>query len=88
MEAMASKVPVVCTNVGGIPEVIEDGINGFLVPVANSSTLAEKIIYLLKNKTLSNNFTLYGYHKIKQRFSLQSMLDKYAEIYSDLMTMN
>ena len=88
IEAMASKVPVVCTNVGGIPEVIEDGINGFLVPVANSIILAEKIIYLLKNKTLSNNFTLYGYQKIKQQFSLQSMLDKYAEIYSDLMTMN
>jgi len=88
IEAMASKVPVVCTNVGGIPEVIEDGINGFLVPVANSIILAEKIIYLLKDKTLSNNFTFYGYHKIKQRFSLQFMLDKYAEIYSDLMTMN
>ena len=65
-----------------------DGINGFLVPVANPSRLAEKIIYLLKNKTLSNNFTLYGYQKIKQQFSLQSMLDNYAEIYSDLMTMN
>ena len=82
---MASKVPVVCTNVGGIPEVIEDGINGFLVPVANSITLAEKMIYLLKDKTLSNKFVLYGYQKIKQRFSLQSMLGKYAEIYSDLI---
>jgi len=83
IEAMASRVPVVATNVGGIPEGIEDDVKGFLVPPTDSDTLAKKIIHLLKDKTLSNNFVLYGYHKIKQQFSLQSMLDKYAEIYSD-----
>ena len=88
IEAMASRVPVVCTNVGGIPEVINDRINGFLVPPTDPNALATKIINLLKDRTLANKLAYSSYEKIKQQFSLQFMLDKYAEIYSDLMTMN
>jgi glycosyltransferase involved in cell wall biosynthesis len=84
IEAMASKVPVVATDVGGIPEVIESGVNGFLVPSANADALTKKITYISKNKTLAEIFAHSGYNKIKEQFSFESMINKYIEIYSNL----
>jgi glycosyltransferase involved in cell wall biosynthesis len=82
---MASKVAVVATNVGGIPEVISDGMDGLLVPAADPDTLAKKIIYLLKDRSQANKLAQKGYEKIRTQFSLQSMLNKYEEMYSDLL---
>lgn len=84
IEAMASKVPVVVTAVGGIPEVVDDGIDGLLVPSADADTLAEKLTNLLKNKRIADRLGFSGNQKIKDQFNLQFMLNKYQEIYSVL----
>lgn len=83
IEAMASKVPVVATNVGGIPEVVDDGMNGFLIPPAEPEAMAIKIKSLLKDSFLADTVAQQGYEKIRQ-FDIQSMLNKYEEIYSEL----
>ncbi len=85
IEAMASKVPVVATGVGGIPEVIDDGINGFLITPADPDALASKIIHLLKDRSLANKLVNQSYKNIQQQFSLHTMFHKYSEIYSNLI---
>src|SRR5215470_2828967 len=60
MEAMAAGAPVVATAVGGTPELIEDGVTGFLVPPANSEALAERIEYALSQADLTGLIAMRG----------------------------
>jgi len=53
VEAMASGLPVVATKVGGVPEIVEQGVMGFLVPPASPACLADAIIHLLRDKNLA-----------------------------------
>ena len=82
IEAMASKVPVVATKVGGIPEVIDDGVNGFLAYPLDSEALSAKIISLLKNHSLAEKLVMRGEKKIKNKFTISVMRSKYYNIYS------
>lgn len=68
-EAAYHKVPVVSTNVGGIPEFIEDGYNGFLSDQGDAVALAENIERLLQDKEQAENFALRSYVKLIPRFT-------------------
>lgn len=81
LEAMASKKPIVATNVGGNPEVVQDGLTGFIVPAQKPEKMAEAIINLLKNKQLMQEFALNGYQRIKSKYSLITMTEKYKRLY-------
>ncbi len=69
IEAMACGIPVIGTNVGGVPEIITDGFNGFLISPGNPSNLAQKIEELLNNEQLRNSFRENGFKTIRRRFS-------------------
>jgi glycosyltransferase involved in cell wall biosynthesis len=84
LEAMACRIPVIATKVGGIPEIIDDGMNGFLVPPADPEALAEKIKCLLEDPIGADRLAQRGYEKI-ELFDIQSMLKAYEEIYSGLI---
>jgi N-acetyl-alpha-D-glucosaminyl L-malate synthase BshA len=85
LEAMASGCPVIGTNVGGIPDIITNGENGFLVPERDSVQLAEKIIQLLSDAKLRETFRKNGYAKIDEPFSWDRISEKFASVYHQIL---
>ena len=80
LEAMAMSKPVVASNVGGFPEIIADGNNGFLVEPADDQAIAQKLVYLLDNDGIRKNIGLRARETVKRNFRLEIMLDKYANL--------
>lgn len=83
IEAMSCGVPVIGTKVGGIPEIISDNYNGFLIPPDDESILAQKIERLLNDPSLRENFIKAGIQTViekftseKQFFSFNKMLEE------------
>ena len=85
VEAMASGLPVVATQVGGLAEIVDEGRTGFLVPRGESGLLAEKIILLLKNPSLSLQMGREGRKRVETLFSLDTMMAKLETMYRDLL---
>lgn len=81
IEAMACKVPVICTKVGGIPEVIDNGINGYLIPPGDINSISEKIFILIRKQNLKKYFINNGYQKVSKVFEIKNMIRRYQEIY-------
>ena len=71
LEAMACSVPVIGTNIGGVPEIITDGFNGFLTEADNSSLLAQKIETLLSGDEPRKTFIKNGLKTARTKFSMQ-----------------
>lgn len=82
LEAMLSGIPVMSTNVGGIPEIINNNINGILIEPKNSQQLTEKIIYLKKNRRIVQNLVRKAQEKIIREFNLEQMIEKVKDIYA------
>ncbi|HNP75556.1 MAG TPA: glycosyltransferase family 4 protein [bacterium] len=81
LEAMAGGLPIVTTNVGGIPEIIENNRTGLLVEPKNPSQLAEKIFQLANNKSLAQKLAGRAQIDIKEKFSKEKMAEKTIEVY-------
>lgn len=75
-EAFAFKNPCIGTNICAMPEIIEEGKGGFLVPPDDSKALADRIIMLLKDKNLSRKMGNYGFEKVKNIFNWDVVVDK------------
>ena len=78
--AMALGVPVVATNVGGVPEVVEDGRQGLLVPPASPAALARAVTMLVKDPALAASLGRAGRARAPL-FSSEVMLKQHAELY-------
>ncbi len=85
-EAMAQGIPVVGTYHAGIPELIESGVSGFLVPEKDPKTLAKKIAFLIKNPGLWKKIGLAARKKIRDEFSREKTNDQLVEIFQNLLT--
>ena len=79
LEAMAMEIPIITTNVGGNPELIEDGKNGILAEYNNVEELKKKIIELIKNKTLKKELTENAKQKVAE-FGAGKMLEETIKI--------
>ena len=83
LEAMAMSRPVVASNVGGIPEMIENGVNGLLVPPHDPAALADAIARLLEDHQLSDTIGRAGHDTVHDRFCIQLMVNAVQELYDD-----
>jgi glycosyltransferase involved in cell wall biosynthesis len=81
LEAMALSRPVVASNVGGIPEMIEDGVTGLLVPPHDPDALAAAIVRLLKDHSLADMLGRAGHDMVHDRFCIELMVESIAAIY-------
>lgn len=81
MEAMAFGKPVVASNTGGIPEVVEDGVTGILVPPKDSKRIAEAVIYLLENPDVAKKMGKAGRERVKEYFTIQRVGGELEEVY-------
>lgn len=81
LEAMASGLAIIATDVGGNPELIENGVTGILVPSKNEYVLADNIASYISNKTLRDSHGKSARAKVEAHFSLQTMVKKYLLIY-------
>jgi len=79
--AYGFKKPVVVTDVGSIPEVVDDGETGFIVPPRDSEALAEAVIRLLKDEKLRKEMGENAYRKLKEDFSWDKIAEKTIEVY-------
>lgn len=86
LEAMAARLPVIATNVGGNAELVEDGQTGFLVPSENSEIAAARIIDLLRQPARLKQMGQAGFLKIQSGFTAQVMANRMAGLYQDLLT--
>lgn len=87
-ESFYHKIPVISTNVGGIPEIIEEGINGLLAPKHNAEILSEKIIYLFENPDLIEKFTNISHEKLINNYTTQMMAQKTLQVYKNVINNN
>jgi glycosyltransferase involved in cell wall biosynthesis len=83
-EALYLGVPVVATRVGGIPEIVSDGVDGILVPPADSGALAEAIAGLLSDEPRRLNLAGAGRAKVIERFRFEEMVRRYEQLYDRL----
>lgn len=85
MESMAAGVPVIATDGGGTPEIISNEEDGYIVRPNDSNTAIAKIIKLLDDQELYKAFSLKAIQKVKSRFVLSDMADRYIQIYNECM---
>lgn len=85
IESMAAGKPVIATNAGGVPDIIENGVNGILVPPRNPQRLADGILKVLSDLELGKKLGDAGRKVVKQRFSLEKQMRKIEKLYEDVL---
>jgi glycosyltransferase involved in cell wall biosynthesis len=86
LEAFAAGVPVVATAVGGTPEVVEDEINGYLVPPNNPETLAERICDAISSEEQLHDMGANGRQRVLDRYAFATQAKHYCDLLARLMS--
>ncbi|MEO6904414.1 MAG: glycosyltransferase family 4 protein [Bacteroidia bacterium] len=81
IEAMACEKPVIVSNVGGLKEIVEEGLDGFLIPVNDFEKTSMAIEKLVKNKELRKQFGINGRQKVIEKYNWDDNLNQMAKIY-------
>lgn len=85
LEAMAARVPVVATAVGGTPEVVEEGVTGLLAPAEDAAALAAAMVRLAGDEALRTRLVQAAFDSVEQDFSTARAADIYEELYLKLL---
>jgi N-acetyl-alpha-D-glucosaminyl L-malate synthase BshA len=80
LEAMVHGVPVVCSNVGGLPEVIEEGVSGYLCPLGDVDAMANRAIHILEDPERHKRFKRQAYESSK-KFDIDKVITHYESLY-------
>ena len=86
LEALATARPMVVTNSGGMPEIVQGGINGYVVPVKDFETLALKVMQLLDNKALRNRLGNTGREIVLSHYTKEHMTENYLQLYKKILS--
>lgn len=85
LEAMACRIPVVASDVGGISDVIDTGQNGLLVPEKDVDALAKAILKLSQDSVLRRRLAHNGYHTAVEKFGWEKIATRYIEVYRNVL---
>jgi glycosyltransferase involved in cell wall biosynthesis len=85
LEAMACARPAVCTAAGGIPEMIDDGETGYLVPPKDPQQLATRLVELLSNPHTARRMGLAGRNRVEAEFSLDRSVELAQRAFEDVV---
>lgn len=81
---MACAVPGIGTNIGGIPEVIEHGENGFIVELGDIDAVARYAIELLSDEEKLSQFRLHALEAVQTKFKSEAIIEQYEKLYERL----
>jgi glycosyltransferase involved in cell wall biosynthesis len=84
-EAMATGLPVVASDCSSIPELIDNGLGGFLCPVGDVDQFAEKINLLADNPALRKQMGEYNRAKVERMFRLDQMVENYKQLFEEIL---
>jgi glycosyltransferase involved in cell wall biosynthesis len=85
LEAMLTGKPCVGSDIGGISDIIKNGVNGVLIPVGDVKAIGDAIVKLLDDRILRENIGLKGRGSVREKFSLDLMADKIAALYGEVI---
>jgi glycosyltransferase involved in cell wall biosynthesis len=85
LEAMASRVPIVATDVGDVSSLVRDGETGFLVPSGELDRMENGIIKLLQDESLRDRFGAAGHELVAREFSAEAMTKQYLDLYKEAL---
>ncbi|MGD9946375.1 MAG: glycosyltransferase [Burkholderiaceae bacterium] len=85
LEAMSAGVPAAVTAVGGNPEIVVDGVTGWLVPSGDEQALAAALEQARSNPALRRERGLAGQRRFAEQFSFDAMIERYQALYADLL---
>jgi N-acetyl-alpha-D-glucosaminyl L-malate synthase BshA len=86
LEAMACEVPVIASNAGGIPELVQNGISGFMANVGNVNEMAEKGIYILENEARLKQFKANALARALE-FDINNIVPVYEKFYNQVISL-
>ena len=84
LEAMAHGIPTIATSVGGVPQVIENGVNGYLMDVDDEKTLSKLLCMLIDDSSLRAEIGMAGRTRITRDFNIDSVIDCFYALYRGL----
>ena len=82
---MAAGKPVVATAAGGVPDIIDDGVNGLLVPLRDSTAMAGAIRALLTDRELARRVAEAGLQRVRERFTIPQYVAAVTGVYDALL---
>ncbi len=86
MESMAAGVPFVSTNVGGVTELVDDGVHGKLVPYGDVDVMADAITWMLEHPEDRRRLGEAGRRRIGESFSTERMVAETEKVYDELLS--
>jgi L-malate glycosyltransferase len=86
LESMAAGIPVIATNVGGLPEVVTDRKTGLLAPTGDAACLADALLLLAENSEMRSNLAIQAKHRLTTDFLESKMLAGYDRVYAEMLS--
>lgn len=85
IEACAAQKAIIASNVGGVPEILTEGINGHIIPPADSQSLIHACLNLIQNKVQREAMSIAGLQVAKQKFDIQQQISSLEKLYEGLI---